>query len=91
MVKNIKFFKTHAAEINEYWGDKMPLMCAEEAGELIQAISKVERNEFDAEAEESLKKEIRDMYIVLEILMYRYGIGRKEMEDLIKEKLEKKY
>ena len=32
-----------AKDINDYWKTLMPMMCAEEAGELIQAISKVER------------------------------------------------
>lgn len=32
-----------ATEINAFWGDRMPMLCMEECGELIQAISKVER------------------------------------------------
>lgn len=56
-------------KVNEYWGDKMPLMCAEEAGELIQAISKVERTRvgFDKcvaiEIEELFKRDDCDKII----------------------------
>ncbi len=35
--------KSRAKEINGFWGDQMPLLCTEECGELVQAISKVER------------------------------------------------
>lgn len=30
-------------DVSNYWAERMPMMCMEEAGELIQAISKYER------------------------------------------------
>lgn len=76
-------------EISNYWGDRMPMMAMEEAGELIQAISKVERKK-TYEAKENLVEEIRDMYISLMALQYRYGITVSDIQGAINEKINMK-
>ena len=78
------------AGIVEYWGDKMPMMVMEEAGELIQAISKVERKHDDS-AMENLVKEIADMYISLEALRHIYGVSEFSIENAIGDKLNSSY
>ena len=45
-------------QVAEYWGDRMPMMAMEEAGEFIQAISKYERALVEAKnREEKLAEE----------------------------------
>lgn len=77
------------SEVNNYWGDKMPLMACEEAGEFIQAISKVERKE-NWKTRENLAEEIRDMFISCFCIMYRYGFSISEIEDMVWAKLNTK-
>jgi NTP pyrophosphatase (non-canonical NTP hydrolase) len=85
-------FTIKCKEIAEYWGDKMPMMAMEEAGELIQAISKVERETKNPSlALNNLIDEIGDMYIVLEALTQRYAIDPEAICERIGCKLNKKY
>lgn len=86
---------TKIGEVCGYWRDKMPMLAMEEAGELIQAISKVERKgdrylEND-ELRNNLIEEIRDMYICLQALQYHYGLDNPTIEEAIDEKLNRKY
>ena len=80
-----------------YWGDKMPLLAMEECGELIQAISKMERAtmKYDIELEKNCKdnlcKEIADVVIACEALLLLYEIDKKEVEACYKKKLNKEY
>lgn len=62
----------------------------EEAGELIQAVSKVERKGLDFE-KQNLIDEIGDMYISLMVIRARYEISKKEIQKRIEHKLNKKY
>lgn len=84
-------------EVAEYWGDRMPMMCMEEAAELIQAISKLERfrdNVFvgiPKEAKKPLIDEIGDMYISINAIMYYYGISQEDINKRVEYKLNKKY
>ena len=82
-------------EISDYWGNKMPMMAMEEAGELIQAISKVERANKRTvaycDAIENLMEEMADTIIAVNALMARYDIDTNEMEKVIKNKLYKEY
>lgn len=39
----IKLDDGQIKDVSNYWDDRMPMMCIEETGELIQAISKYER------------------------------------------------
>lgn len=85
-------FTIKCKEIAEYWGDKMPMMAMEEAGELIQAVSKVERETKNPSlALNNLIDEIGDMYIVLEALTQRYAIDPAAICERIGTKLNKKY
>lgn len=68
----------------------MPMMLMEEAGELIQAVSKVERKGLDFE-KQNLIDEIGDMYISLMAIRARYEISEKEIQKRIEHKLNKKY
>lgn len=60
------------------------------AGELIQAVSKVERKGLDFE-KQNLIDEIVDMYISLMAIRARYEISEKEIQERIEHKLNKKY
>lgn len=76
-------------DVADFWKDKMPIMVMEEAGELIQAISKVERKR--PNARENLCEEIRDMYISLAALINHYEIDGDLINFMVKTKLNKKY
>lgn len=78
------------SDVNRHWGDKMPMMAMEEAGELIQAISKMERKKDDPKVRENLVNEIRDMYISLMALQDQYGINMVEINKKIDRKLNMK-
>ena len=77
-------------EVNNYWGDQMPMLAMEEAGEFIQAVSKLERSNIK-EYKENLIKEMADMMISIKALTFRYGIEDDEVLEAIDRKLEKKY
>jgi len=77
-------------EISNYWGRKMPMMVMEEAGELIQAISKEERKG-NEKTRNNLIEEIRDMYISLAAIQYHYGIDYPIIQKEINKKVNKKY
>ena len=76
-------------DVADYWGNKMPMLLMEECGELIQAVSKYERE--GSKRRDNLLEEIRDMYISLEAIKYLYSIDDNEINDLIEKKLNKKY
>lgn len=89
-------------DVAGYWGDKMPMMAMEEAGELIQAISKMERSSNDgvrntvewAEYKQNRKNlidEIGDIFISLTALMEHYDIDDEEVDKRIETKLNKVY
>lgn len=85
-------------DVSNYWDDKMPMMLMEEAGELIQAVSKYERH-FEPNMDESERnkykqqviEEMRDMYISMAAIQSLYGISPKEINSEIDKKLNKKY
>ena len=91
---NQRNFKFECGKVSDYWGDKMPMMVMEEAGELIQAISKFERKGCKADSDEykNLIDEIGDMYISLKALELHYwGLnGKKTIETMIEERIERK-
>lgn len=86
-------FLKKCVEVDEYWNEKMPIMACEEAGELIQAISKAERKgvKFESETYQNLVDEIGDMYITLMALQNHYNINEGDIEVRIEKKLNKKY
>lgn len=80
-------------EVSEFWGDRMPMMVMEEAAELIQAISKYERDKSD-DTRKNLVDEIGDMWISLMALQYHYdedGTMADDIDKRIETKLNKKY
>lgn len=100
----LKVNKKQALKIANWWGDKYPLMACEECGELMQAVSKVERSNperksrytmnyqvKDEDLRENLIKELADVAIAIEVLSYRYDITDEELNLAIKAKLNKKY
>lgn len=92
---NQRTFKFRCGEVANYWGDRMPMMVMEEAGELIRAISKFERAgcEPDSDEYKGLIDEIGDMMISLKALECHYwelNTGRKTIETLVEERIEKK-
>lgn len=93
-------------DVSNYWNDRMPMMLMEEAGELIQAISKYERKVMNPKSdskstkseplnEEEMKyrviEEMRDMYISMAAIQKQYGITPQEINSEIDKKLNKKY
>lgn len=86
----VENFEQSCKDVSEYWGDRMPMMLMEEAGELIQAVSKVERKGLDFE-KQNLIDEIGDMYISLMAIRARYEISENDVEKRIEHKLNKKY
>ena len=84
----------------KYWGDLFPMMAMEECGELIQAISKMERfksghlpkyADHEMSYKEDLLEEIRDVYMVLATLQVLYGIEDEDVQKAINEKIDRKY
>lgn len=81
-----------------HWRERMPLMAAEEAGEFIQAVSKLERKLWarDIEGDDSVRteaeyshviEEMGDVLIVIGALANRYSITADEIEKAIRDKL----
>ena len=93
------------AEMNEriegvaaFWGDLMPIMSVEEAGEFIQAVSKIERarKRFKNDAMtrhevDSLTKEMADLLICMSALVAHYGIEADDIQEAMEVKLAKEY
>ena len=78
-------------EVREYWKDQMPIRAMEECGELIQAISKSERDRTSDEYYDNLKKEMADVIISIAALCSRYHIDHNYINDAIDEKLNRRY
>ena len=87
----VKDLKEKTASVNEHWGNRMPLMACEECGELIQAVSKMERRlaahvAFDKEYD-NLVEEIGDVFITMGALMNRYCVSAEDISKAIDSKL----
>ena len=76
----------HARANNEFYGDKTPIVCCEEAGELIQAISKMERADTE-EHRQALVDEIGDVYICLLMLRHMYKLDLADIDRRIDYKI----
>jgi len=77
-------FETHCASVNRYWGNATPMLAMEEAGEFIQALSKMERVHIDGnidedEARKMVIDEIGDLLISLEAVRQHYKIRKKDI------------
>lgn len=75
-------------KICNHWGDKVPIMAAEECGELLVAISHRER---DRISDDAVATEIADVIISCGMLCHRYHITLEEVAKKIIKKLEKEY
>lgn len=84
-------FEPFVKSVSEYWGDRMPMMCMEELGELVQAISKCERKDKADECVENLIDEMGDVLISVWALAYHYGITRMDIGRRVNEKMSKQY
>lgn len=97
-ISSINYDVRKVHDVEKYWGDKMPMMAMEEAAELVLAISKTERDvdEYghlkyeNGEAWHNLVEEMRDMFISLLALQFRYGIDNETINKAINEKLNMK-
>ena len=89
-------------DVDNYWGDLMPIMATEELAECIQAISKLERahmsptyaSVYRIECKEEIAnttKEISDVFISLLAICHHYDIKPDDIKDRMIEKLAKKY
>lgn len=100
--KKIKMTLDKIKEMTEpvwlHWRERMPLMAAEEAGEFIQAVSKLERKLWarDIEGNDLVRteaeydhviEEMGDVLIVIGALANRYSITADEIEKAIRDKL----
>ena len=90
-------FSRNCEDVAKYWGDLMPTNCIEEACELVQAISKVERykkqNRLDqlVNARNNLIQELADVIIAIKALQIHYSLDEEEIMDKIEIKLNKDY
>lgn len=84
-----KFLKK-TKHVEQFWGDRMPMMAMEECGELIQAISKIERKGRKPQQMANLYEEIRDMYISLAAIQHHYGVRFDTIGEMIDDKLNTK-
>ena len=99
MSNNTKSIGKAIDSVAKYWGDMMPIMTMEESGELIQAISKLERfykSDFKDESEENALKqnlvdEMGDAIIAIQALRIHYGIEDDAIHKRINKKLSKEY
>jgi len=75
-------------KVGDFWNEKglLPGMVMEEAGELIHAINKYERNKLDANRQ-GVIDEIGDLLIILSAYRYIYDIKDSEVVDRIDYKL----
>ena len=81
--------------VNLHWGNRMPLMAAEECGEFVQAVSKLERKLYAhlqspiecVDELDHLAEEMGDVFIVIGALANRYGILATDIEEAITSKL----
>lgn len=90
-IMNYSELKEMTKSVNDHWGCRMPLMACEECGELIQAVSKMERRlfakkPFDDEYE-NLVEEIGDVFITMGALMNHYCITADEIVKAMNDKL----
>lgn len=85
-------FEAFAEGVASHWGDKMPMMAMEECGELVQAISKMEREAGSpAYLRQALVDEIGDVLISAWALAAHYGISKDEVQARVEHKMNKKY
>ena len=99
--KRKKKLKKKIAKLSGYWGTLMPTLAMEECGELIQAISKVERGlSFSFEQKEmvysestlkNLAEEMADVLIAVEAIRVYYGIDEKDIVLMMEKKARKKF
>lgn len=87
--------------VNEHWDTRMPLMAAEECGEFVQALSKMQRwfytnpngvwESVEKKSFQDLKahlvEEMGDVFIVIGALMNRYDISPDDIRNAVKGKL----
>lgn len=86
---NIQLDTLKIGDAAKYWEytTSVEMAMMEEAGELLMAMSKYERHRGEQKYFENLKEEIRDNFIGLSMLMYKYGITVPEMNEPIDMKL----
>ena len=84
-------------EVNEFWGDQMPINLMEEVGEMLVPVSKMERELLMAKEpaiegyKEDFVKEAGDVMICILALCERYSIDPWSIISRIDHKLTKKY
>lgn len=87
--------------VSDFWREQMPINAMEEMGELIQAISKLERYihrymsgynpEEYLERREAVETEIADVIISVLALAHWYNMDRADILEKIQKKLDIKY
>ena len=85
-------FKASCRSVQEYWDSIIGMNYAtiEEAAELIQSITKYDKNPSDNNLQ-NIIDEIGDMYISLKAIQYHYNISDEDINKRIDKKLNKKY
>lgn len=82
-------------KIVNYFGNKTPIVAMEECGELIQAISKMERDELakcpgvNNSIKDNLIEELADVYICIEMLGDYYGISSDVFWSMVEQKIQR--
>lgn len=92
MAFNLKFgeVETRCGEIATYWQDLLPMVTMEECGELIRAISKMERRDKEPNKQDIID-EMGDVFICMSALSHRYSISEDDILKRLDEKINKKY
>jgi phosphoribosyl-ATP pyrophosphohydrolase len=88
-VKEIDY-RVEFKKVADHWGYHMPMMLAEECGELIQAVSKDQRK-FTVETQEAVLTEMADVIISIGALMAQMELEPTDLFDHIDAKLMKQY
>lgn len=99
MAFNLKFsdVEIRCGEIADYWDNLMPMIAMEECGELIQAISKMERDDLamvpgiKSRQKQDVIDEMGDVLICMSALSHRYSISEDDILNRLEAKINKKY
>lgn len=83
-------FKEFCKSVGRFWGEKTPILVAEECAELIQAVSKYERKPCK-ETAKNVITEIDDVFVIVGAYMYLHDISWEQIKEACVEKEKRKY
>lgn len=90
IIDTMDYLDSKMLDAANFWKGMENTIAMEECGELLQALGKLNRKGLSKKTINSVKGEIRDVFIVLNILMINYNIDKNEIIKMIDEKLSMK-